>query len=251
MFEDYCRLRFMKWLFWIALTGFLFLITLSLTFLVAATPSITLNSPGNNTATYDISPSVNFTVIDGNATYSCELIIDGSGYGRNTSVSNNTATIMTVNTSLFYNNHSWRINCTNGSVSNISFTYTFNVTISTTVNMTFLNATGNLTNMTVCYNTTAGSNMTLMMEDLGGDCNYGVSNASGRDSSIKDILFPRNESSLQECNLTLRANSTAGVYCILLQEDEEVSESNLAAIIAASAIAIITIIHALRWDSIT
>ncbi len=75
--------------------------------------SITLNSPPNQTATTDTTPDSNFTAVsDTNTTFSCELFIDDTGYGANDSVSNNTATIITANSSLSDGSYNWYINCT-------------------------------------------------------------------------------------------------------------------------------------------
>ncbi len=75
--------------------------------------SIVLNSPPNQTATTDTTPDFNFTAIsDINTTFSCELFIDDTGYGANDSVSNNTATIITANSTLSDGTYNWYINCT-------------------------------------------------------------------------------------------------------------------------------------------
>ncbi len=74
---------------------------------------VNLNSPANNILTNDSNPDFEFTATsDINKTFPCELFIDDTGYGANDSVSNNTATIITANSSLSNGTYNWYINCT-------------------------------------------------------------------------------------------------------------------------------------------
>ncbi|OYT37736.1 hypothetical protein B6U82_01145, partial [Candidatus Pacearchaeota archaeon ex4484_31] len=78
--------------------------------------SITLNSPANQTH-FDIDtenqPNFNFTAISNtNTTFSCELFINDTSYGSNSSVQNNTATIIQANSPLSLGEYNWYINCT-------------------------------------------------------------------------------------------------------------------------------------------
>ncbi len=74
---------------------------------------VNLTSPENNILTNDSNPDFNFTATsDINITFPCELFIDDTGYGANDSVSNNTATIITANSSLSEGTYNWYINCT-------------------------------------------------------------------------------------------------------------------------------------------
>jgi hypothetical protein len=93
--------------------------------------SIILTSPDNNTNTSTAQPNFNFTAAsDINTTFTCELFIDDTGYGQNTSTSNNTATIIQANTSISQGVHSWYINCTdvNGTQQSATRTLTVDTT---------------------------------------------------------------------------------------------------------------------------
>jgi len=74
--------------------------------------SITLNSPPDQKATSDNTPDFNFTVSGAENNYSCELFLNNVGYGENSSVLNNTPTVITVNSSLSVGTYDWYINCT-------------------------------------------------------------------------------------------------------------------------------------------
>ena len=97
-----------KWLF----------VTLILTLLIfsgvfaegGTTFSITLNSPPNQTTTDDSTPDFNFTVSGTESSYSCELLINDTGYGTSTA-NNNTPTIITANQSLSDGTYNWYIKC--------------------------------------------------------------------------------------------------------------------------------------------
>jgi len=60
----------------------------------------TLNYPLNQTFTNNNTPDFNFTVTGNETSYSCELFLNDTGYGENSSVLNNTATIITANSSI-------------------------------------------------------------------------------------------------------------------------------------------------------
>jgi len=97
-------------------------------FLVNRAPKITLNSPANNTQfnnTQNI--NFNFTAVDDiNTTLSCSIYLDSALNQTNASTQNNTATIFTIN-DISYGNHSWFVNCTDGSLSNVSETRAFSI----------------------------------------------------------------------------------------------------------------------------
>ena len=82
---------------------------------------ITLNSPPNSTSTCDTTPNFNFTVTGTEANYSCELLINDTGYGT-AIANNNTPTIITANSSLSGGNYNWYINCSTNGVENTSET---------------------------------------------------------------------------------------------------------------------------------
>jgi len=76
-------------------------------------PTIALSAPSNGTWTNDSTPSFQFTPVDNLAsTLSCELFIDGTAYGKNTSVINGTLTAIVANSSLSDGTKNWYINCT-------------------------------------------------------------------------------------------------------------------------------------------
>lgn len=79
----------------------------------ATITGISLTSPGNATWTTDATPDFVFNATsDSNATLGCELFINGTGYGANSSAANDTSTTITANASLADGSHSWYINCT-------------------------------------------------------------------------------------------------------------------------------------------
>jgi len=90
---------------------FLILLMVSLVFAVVNQP--TLNSPSNQTFTNDNTPDFNFTITGNWTSYSCELFLNDTGYGTNTSVLNDTATIITANDTVSDSFYNWYINCTN------------------------------------------------------------------------------------------------------------------------------------------
>ena len=109
--------------------------------------------------------------------------------------------------------------------------------------VSIVNMSGNFTNMTVCYNTTAQGNFSLFMDDLNGDCNYGWFNSTLKVNSITDIKFPRGVASFTSCGIMLYANSTAGAYCVEVREDEGVSEAKLATLVALTAVSIGSVLY--------
>ena len=90
---------------------FLILLMVSLVFAVVNQP--TLNSPSNQTFTNDNTPDFNFTITGNWTSYSCELFLNDTGYGTNTTTTNNTATIITANDTVSDSFYNWYINCTN------------------------------------------------------------------------------------------------------------------------------------------
>jgi PGF-pre-PGF domain-containing protein len=91
-------------------------------------PQISLNLPANNTQfnnTQDI--NFNFTATDDqNTTLSCSIYLDNVSNQTNSSVQNNTLTNFLI-TGISYGSHNWSINCTDGSLSNVSETRYFTI----------------------------------------------------------------------------------------------------------------------------
>ncbi|MFH1276622.1 MAG: PGF-pre-PGF domain-containing protein, partial [Candidatus Woesearchaeota archaeon] len=82
----------------------------------ATAPTVNLEVGQNHdnwTWTTDTTPTLYYNFTDGDsATASCELFVDGAGYGVNSSVLNNTQTFWTTNASLDVGTHAWYVNCT-------------------------------------------------------------------------------------------------------------------------------------------
>ncbi|MCL5011495.1 MAG: Ig-like domain-containing protein [Candidatus Marsarchaeota archaeon] len=88
---------------------------------------IQLQTPENGGTTTISQPDFAFNVTGPDATYSCALYVDGSVYGSNSSVYNNTQTIITSNNPISSGDHNYYINCSGNtfSVINNSQTYSF------------------------------------------------------------------------------------------------------------------------------
>ncbi|ODS41670.1 MAG: hypothetical protein A7315_00720 [Candidatus Altiarchaeales archaeon WOR_SM1_79] len=101
-------------------------------------PIIYLMSPANDSKTTDNTPDFTFNATDDAATQmNCTLYINGTAYGTNNSVQNNTETTITANSTLDDGTYSWWINCSDGSLTNISETWSFTTdTIPPTINFT-------------------------------------------------------------------------------------------------------------------
>ena len=158
--------------------------------------NIILSSPENNDWTNDNTPDFNFAAASNmNSSFSCELVVDGNGYGRD-SVSNNTSAIITANSSMSNGARNWNINCTdaNGTVPsasrilnidtvppsvsslnlpadnsslanpNVVFDFTSSDNLDTTLNYTlYLNGAANATGLTAGNNTS--TQFTLPLAD--------------------------------------------------------------------------------------
>ncbi|MFH1630768.1 MAG: Ig-like domain-containing protein [Candidatus Aenigmatarchaeota archaeon] len=185
--------------------------------------SFTPDTPADANWTNDATPDFIFTAVsDTNETLSCELFLDGVGYGTNESVSNATATNITANASLADAEYEWFINCTDdgGTTSNVTTNRTITIdttnpdiilispdndTNSTETSMNFVfNVTDNLATILNCslyfdsvINQTNGSvasgeNTTISVSGLD-DGNYQwtivcLDNASNNDTSTTRVL---------------------------------------------------------------
>ena len=140
--------------------------------------------------------------------------------------------------------------CTNIGHTNTSDNLIIHDLVWNTTGIDILSMTGNLTNMTVCYNSSSVGNFTLVMEDQGGDCNYGSFNAPSNTSNIYLVWFDRKIAAFTECNITLQTNGTAQTeVCIHVFEDESMSETTLATILAAIGITVLLISKGHQWDT--
>lgn len=89
----------------------------------SSSPVVNLNSPADNNWSNDNTPNFIFNVTDAdNLTLICNLLINGTGYGFNNSVLNNTETTITANHSITPDNtnYLWNITCTDGTNQNNS-----------------------------------------------------------------------------------------------------------------------------------
>lgn len=103
-------------------------------------PNIIAIFPANDSWTNDSTPDFKFKFIDDASTIaSCTLIIDNNESGTNSSVLNNTDTIITANASLSEeSNHNWYITCTDQGLNT-------NAMLSFTLNMDYTPPTVNIT----------------------------------------------------------------------------------------------------------
>lgn len=92
----------------------------------------TLESPSNATVTSDSTPDFTFRFNGTFATASCELLIDGVGFGVNSSTVNSTSTTLTANATLTDNIHHWVVNCTNSTYESES-DQNWTITVDTTM----------------------------------------------------------------------------------------------------------------------
>ncbi len=75
-------------------------------------PTMTLNSPENNSQVSNINATFNFTAIDNiDPSISCSLYLDSALNRTNSSVYNGSTTFFVVS-KLGFGNHSWNVNCT-------------------------------------------------------------------------------------------------------------------------------------------
>ena len=111
-------------------------------------PTVTANSPANGANTSDSTPDFNFTFTDAQASNaSCELFVDNTGHGTNTSTLNGTATVITANATLSDSSHNWYVNCTD-SAGNIGESATRALTVDTALPVVTLNSPVNSVNTT-------------------------------------------------------------------------------------------------------
>jgi len=80
-----------------------------------------LNELYNNTGTNSTQPTFKFRIVlnGSSANASCELLINNTGYGVNSSVINNTETNITVNSTFSDGLYTWKMNCTTNDLFNL------------------------------------------------------------------------------------------------------------------------------------
>ncbi len=102
-------------------------ITITVT-VVSDNLTVVLNSPENNGYLANSTPSFNFTAFTDYEGYiSCELVINGTGRGRNDTVLKDITATITANSSLSDGSYNFYINCTFDGVSRTSENRTFTV----------------------------------------------------------------------------------------------------------------------------
>ncbi len=181
-----------------------------------STPNVTLKAPGNNSILNISSANFNFTAVDSfSSAMNCSLYVDGTLKGTNTSVSNNTATNITVG-SIADGKHTWYVQCENA-VNNTGTSATWNFTVQN--NCPVINASGTetmvtnfvgapnnaspLTNFT-CVKI-AASNVTL-------NCNgFSITN-NGTNGTTYGILLNGSISNVTIENCPGVSNYTYGIY---------------------------------------
>lgn len=100
-------------------------------FNVDLTAPVIILITANNTNSSDATPDLQFNVTDNlDTSIFCELFINNTGYGTNSSVTNATTTTITANTSLSDGSYEWYVNCTDDA-SNVgqSETRTINIAV--------------------------------------------------------------------------------------------------------------------------
>jgi len=129
----------------------------NVTYTVNTPPQIPLSSPGNNTQFNDAqNVDFNFTPIDDyNTTLNCSIYLDGARNATNSSTANNTLTNFLI-TGISYGSHNWFVNCTDGSLSNVSETWYFSI------NDTILPTITVFSPQNAVYNTTVWLNYTIV-----------------------------------------------------------------------------------------
>ncbi len=178
----------------------------------ATITSITLTSPENNSWTNDSTPDFTFTAIsDIDDNFTCELFIDGSGYGVE-NVTNGTATTITANNSLSDGSHNWFINCTDVNGTTKSETRIINVdTVPPSTTASAVKSDGS----TYTFNTWTNSpyvNVTLTCSDSDSGCNVTLycldsTNACDPNITYTGIIQINTEGTTY---IRYRSNDTAG-----------------------------------------
>jgi len=209
----------------------------------AVAPVVIANSPANNNFASNQTPSFNFTYTDEtNTTGSCTLFINTTyAAGTNSSVLNNTATIITSNITLGIGLYNWTINCSDGTNTNISEVR--NITISETPTINFFTNTtteGNYYHLTqnwiyISVNTTNfESNTTINLYDNTGlyDTQTGLSNFSYNFTSLPNnnyIINATANNGTSQINTTTNKNYV--IYSFITTINNPVLNENISRII--------------------
>jgi hypothetical protein len=82
--------------------------------------SVSNQAPADLTSSLNTTYTFGFMVGGSQSTYSCELLINNTGYGKNASTANNTPALIQNNASLSPGTYSWRVDCTSSATTNSS-----------------------------------------------------------------------------------------------------------------------------------
>jgi len=150
-----------------------------------------IDGNSNNSYTTDTEPEINFTVIDREqSSLSCELWVNGSaGYGNDSSVSNNTATILSINQTLTDGFYTTYVNCSDGSLTNSSNSWWFTAdTQNPSINLNLPGDNFNTSSQTTDFNFTATDNISPTMNcSLYINDTYEQSNASTNNNTLTNL----------------------------------------------------------------
>ncbi len=172
-------------------------------------PNVTMNSTSYDTT--DTTPDVNFTATDdSNQTFSCTVYFNGTAYGTNSSVQNNTLTNLESNTSLSDSTYTVYVNCTDtDSSQKTGQSSSIDIGVDTTSPTISYNPTttqeGNYSQNWIFINVTASdTNKDTVLFEWNGT-NETFDNQSG------DVYW-ENKTSLSDGTYTIKAyiNDTAG-----------------------------------------
>jgi hypothetical protein len=159
-------------------------------------PTITLNNPINNYNSSSNSVGFNFTAIDDALTnMNCSLSINGTTNQTNPTVTNGTATIITVS-GFSERSYTWDINCTDESNnSNISETRTITIDSSNPQFISLVTSPSSIDDLDPNVNVTVYANIT------------------DNKTAIDTVFLQRKLSAASDyTNLTLILNATSGIY---------------------------------------
>jgi len=115
-----------------------------------------------------------------------------------------------------------------------------------TANLSIVNVTGNFTNLTVCYTTTAQSNATFYLDNISGECPFTYEGYTGWGHTFDSMDTNRSSTPLSSCDVHLIGNASTGTFCVNIRDDPGMLASNLASIIGATSVLIAGTVYVLR-----
>ena len=193
-----------------------------------AAPNVTLNLPANNAPINDTQTvTFNFTATDdNNLTLSCDIYLDSVLNKTNSTTLNNTLTNFVIS-GLSYANHNWSVNCTDGSLSNVSETRYFSV-----VNTSILNAcktSGWEENKTYYLINNVNSSGTCFSIDANNvtiDCDGYMINYSQVSSGYGFNISGYNNITIKNCNIVQENSTILYAHSIYLENSNNADIQN-------------------------